>query len=292
VVIATPDSIAPPGPWVLPPLRIGVINIMPRAETYEPYIVRPLERAPLPVDLVWIRLRSHVYASSDPQHIERSYLPYDCAVADRALDGVVLTGAPVEELPFESVRYWTELCEILADCRRRGPRVLGLCWGGLALAKQLGIEKHLFPKKLFGVFEERVLDGEHPIVGGSDDVFRCTHSRHSGIHAAELEQARDAGIVRLLSYGNDTGYSLFESADRRFLMHLGHPEYEAMRLQREWERDAALGRTDVDPPRNFDLSQPTNVWRSHCNELFSRWLLESAHARRADCAPSLVRMTS
>jgi homoserine O-succinyltransferase len=280
VVLVSPDSAAPPALWSLRPLRIGVINIMPHAEAYEPHIVRPLDRATLPVELVWIRLRSHVYTSSDPLRIDR-YVPYDRVGAERPLDGVILTGAPIEELPFESVRYWPEVSEILADCRARGPNVLGLCWGGLALARLLGIEKHVLPKKLFGVFDETVLDPAHPIVGGSDDVFRCTQSRHAGIRSVHLEEARDDGVLRLLSHGVDTGYTVFESADRRFLMHLGHPEYEVARLATEWARDSALGRTDVDPPKNFDLRRPMNVWRSHCNDFFARWLFDAAKARAA-----------
>jgi homoserine O-succinyltransferase len=263
---------------------VGIVNVMPRAETYEPFLVRPLARAAVPVSLAWIRLRSHSYASSDRARIERSYVAYDEAVAAAPLDGLVLTGAPVEELPFREVHYWPELCDILSHSRAEVGSVLGICWGGLALAKQLGIEKHPFEKKLFGVFEETVLDAEHPIVGGSDDVFRCTHSRHSGIRVEDLEAARDAGIVRLLSHGQETGYSLFESVDRRFLMHLGHPEYEASRLVHEWERDAAAGRPDVDPPRHFDPARPVNVWRSHCNDLFGRWLLYLAHLRQSAAA--------
>jgi homoserine O-succinyltransferase len=186
--------------WPPRPLRIGIVNIMPRAELYEAHLVRPLARAPLPVTPVWIRLQSHVYGSSDAAHIEqRTYVTFDRAVAREPLDGLVLTGAPVEELEFRDVRYWTELCEILGYCRARVPGVLGICWGGLALAKQLGIEKQVFEKKLFGVYQNSVLDPEHPILGKSDDVFWCAHSRHSGARPSELGAARDAGIVRLLS---------------------------------------------------------------------------------------------
>jgi homoserine O-succinyltransferase/O-acetyltransferase len=267
------------------PLRIGIVNIMPRAETYEVYLARPLERALLPVEPVWIRLASHRYQSSDAEHIERAYVTFDDAIRRGRLDGLILTGAPVEELEFCDVHYWAELCEILNFCRERVAGVLGICWGGLALANQIGIEKQLFEKKLFGVFRNVALDPEHPIVGGSDDAFWCTHSRHSGIRSADLESARDAGLVRLLSYGPETGYSIFESADRRFLAHLGHPEYEASRLAHEWERDLALGRSDVKAPQNFDPSCPVNVWRSHCNHLFARWLRQVALARASEASP-------
>jgi homoserine O-succinyltransferase len=271
VLVKSDDGEAGPA-GVQRPLRVGVVNVMPRAETYEPYLVRPLERAALPVELTWIRLESHTYASSDAGTIERRYVTYARATSKHPLDGLLLTGAPVEEMPFESVRYWAELCAILADCRARVASVLGLCWGGLALARQLGIDKCRFDKKLFGVYAETTLDPDHPILGGGDDVFRCAHSRHAGIRPERLEEARDAGVVRLLSHGALTGYSIFESADRRFLAHLGHPEYEMARLVHEWERDSALGRTDVAPPANVDLTRPVNVWRSHGNDLFARWL--------------------
>jgi homoserine O-succinyltransferase len=254
------------------PLRIGIINIMPRAESYEAYLSRPLARAPLPVQPIWIRLESHVYSSSDRDHIMRSYRTFDEVSAPAGLDGLILTGAPVEELPFEDVTYWPELSRILARARHEIPSTLGLCWGGLALAKQLGIDKQRFARKLFGVFRDRNLTPNEGVLGDADDWFWCAHSRHSGIADRELERARDAGAVRLLSHGADTGYSIFESADRRFVMHLGHPEYEPSRLVEEWERDARLGRADVEAPKNFDLDQPANLWRSHRSGLFSRWL--------------------
>ena len=263
------------------PLRVGIVNIMPRAETYEPYLLKPLARVLLPVEPVWIRLASHQYGSSDAQHIAKNYLTFEEVLATGRLDALVLTGAPVEELPFEQVHYWSELSEVLRFCGRRVPSTLGLCWGGLALAKLLGLEKTSFPRKLFGVFENQYLAPDHVITGGSDDAFWCAQSRHSGIVDDELEAAQRAGTVSLLSHGAETGYTLFESADHRFVMHLGHPEYETERLVHEWQRDSALGRSDVEPPRHFDPEKPRNNWRSHCNALFSRWLYYVSQHREA-----------
>ncbi len=266
--------------WNSRALRVGIINIMPRAETYESYLLRPLARAILPVSPVWIRLRSHPYASSDADHIRRNYVSFNDAIRSDRLDGLIVTGAPVEELEYDEVRYWSELSDILRFCRTNVASVFGICWGGLALAKLLGVEKTLFETKLFGVFQNRNLVSDHPIFGGADDLFWCVHSRHSGLRDADLEAARDAGVVNLLSHGPDTGYSIFESSDRRYLMHLGHPEYEASRLSEEWARDATLGRRDVQPPRNFDLGRPVSVWQSHCNDLFVQWLRHLAIGRR------------
>jgi homoserine O-succinyltransferase len=271
--------------WPWRPLRVGIINIMPKAEVYEPYLLRPLDRAAFAVEPVWIRLRTHRYASSDAERIARSYVEYGQATQGSPLDGLIVTGAPVEELAFDDIHYWEELSEILRDARGEVPSTLGLCWGALALAKLLGFEKKRFEEKLFGVFENSNLLSDHPVMGGADDVFWCAHSRHAGSDDAELERARDDGHVRLLAHGGETGYTIFESADRRFLMHLGHPEYEPVRLAEEWVRDSALGRGDVRAPRHFDPNRPVHVWRSHCNDFFAQWLRVLASAAARERAP-------
>ena len=199
-------------------------------------------------------------------------MTFEEAVRRQPLDGLILTGAPVEEMPFEQVYYWDELSEIMAYARRNVASTLGICWGGLALAGLLGIDKVLLPRKLFGVFQNRSLEREHRITGDTDDVFWCPQSRHSGIADEALEAAQQRGVVRLLAHAAETGYTILESSDQRYLMHLGHPEYEPQRLVHEYRRDIEGGRTDVLPPANLDLDQPLNNWRSHRNEFFSQWI--------------------
>lgn len=254
------------------PARIGIINIMPRLEEYEPSLLGPLSRLERHVEPVFIRLESHGYGSSDHQHLDRFYQPFSRVVADLPLDGLILTGAPVEELAFQDVRYWPELCSILDYARAHVPSTLGLCWGGMALGGFLGIEKKLFPKKLFGVFENRVLAREHPLLASPGDAFVCAHSRHSGVRDDALEAAQAAGLVRLLSFSNDTGYTVFETPEHSFVMHQGHPEYVGARLAFEWERDRKLGRTDVEAPVNFDETRVDTPWHDHRESLFSRWV--------------------
>lgn len=250
-------------------LRIGILNLMPRLEAYEPSLLGPLARSGHVVEPVFVRLESHGYGSSDHAHLARFYRPF----ADAGeLDGLILTGAPVEELAFDAVRYWAELEAILRSTRAP---VLGLCWGGMALAGMLGIPKVVFPKKLFGVYENAALEPGHPLVPGR---FVCAQSRHSGIVDAELERAQADGRVRLLGHAPETGYTVFETVDERWLMHLGHPEYEGERLAFEWERDRGLGRKDVDPPHDFDVSAPVTRWREHRETLFARWLLRARAA--------------
>lgn len=254
------------------PLRIGILNVMPRAESYEYSILQPLGRSIIQIEPVWIRLETHEYKTSNWEHIRHLYVTFDEAMASAPLDGLVLTGAPVEELAFEDVRYWDEMTRILALSREHCASTLGICWGGLALAKMIGIEKVNLPQKIFGVFKTSNVYRHHPITGDTDDVFWCPQSRHSGVSDSVLEAQQLAGKVRLLAYAPETGYTIFESSDGKYLMHLGHPEYEPERLVFEYARDRSNGRQDVEPPANLELERPLNTWRSHRNEFFSQWI--------------------
>jgi homoserine O-succinyltransferase/O-acetyltransferase len=253
-------------------LRIGILNIMPQAERYELSLLYPLGRSVLQIEPVWIRLETHAYASTDQSHLDKLYVTFEDAVARRKLDGLIVTGAPVEEIPFEQVTYWREILRILRYAQRNVASTLGLCWGALAIAKFLGMEKVNYPRKLFGVFETVNLDRANRITGDLDDVFWCPQSRHSGIPDKVLEEQRDKGLIHLLAYSKDAGYVIFESADQRFLMHLGHLEYEPGRLIDEYRRDMSAGRNDVEPPKNVNVDAPVNVWRAHGNEFFSQWI--------------------
>jgi homoserine O-succinyltransferase/O-acetyltransferase len=273
-----PHGSAKPAPGGAAPLRVGIINIMPRAETYEELLLRPLRASALSFEAVWIRLTSHVSTSSDAEHLRRHYVTFDELGGCAAVDGLILTGAPVEELPFEDVRYFHELRSILEQARRERVGTLGLCWGGMAIGHLLGLSKLSFEEKLFGVFEQRCLDTGSDLTRDFGGSFPCAHSRHSGISDGELERASDAGQVRLLAHGRETGYSLFESPDGAFVAHLGHPEYPARRLLEEWERDTAVGRTDIPAPRNFDRLAPRATWQPHCDRLFYNWLVRIGRA--------------
>jgi homoserine O-succinyltransferase len=254
------------------PVRIGILNIMPKAESYEFSLLYPLGRSVLQIEPVWIRLKNHQYKSSDWAHLKRLYVPFDEAIRNGPLDGLVITGAPVEEIPFEEVSYWNEIVEILSYARSRIPSTLGICWGGLALAKVLGIEKVLLPQKLFGVFATRNLNLQHPITGDLDDIYWCPQSRHSIITDDVLEREAKKGTVNLLAHSNEAGYTVFESSDHRFLIHLGHPEYDAQRLVDEYNRDMKAGRNDVQLPVNLDVNNPLNRWKCQRGEFFSQWI--------------------
>jgi len=253
-------------------LRIGILNIMPKAEVYDFNLLFSLGRSVLQINPVWIRLKTYDYIATDRDYIDSLYIHFDGAIKNRILDGFIVTGAPVEDIPYEEVGYWGELKNILSYARKNIASTLGICWGGLALAKMLGIEKVKYSKKLFGVFESYNINREHPITGELDDIFYCPQSRHAGIPDEMLEKEQDKGNVNLLAYSKEAGYFIFESADRRFLINLGHFEYNSRRLVEETLRDREKKRKDVEDPVNFDINNPVNRWRGNRNEFFTQWI--------------------
>ena len=252
------------------PLRIGILNIMPLGKEYEFNLLHPLGLSPLQIQPIWIRLKSHFYKTWDVAHLETLYVSWEEAMTPNPLDGLIITGAPVEHLPFEDVNYWPELVKLIEEARSKCASTLGLCWAGFALAYLAGVQKENFVKKLFGVFPMRSLVPGHPLMGTQDDVFLCPQSRYAGLPDSAMEDAQNQGKLRLLSYGKKVGYTIFETTDQRQLMHLGHPEYNVSRLLSEMERDKSRG--DVPSPENFDPNKASTLWRSHRNLLFQQWL--------------------
>jgi homoserine O-succinyltransferase len=255
-------------------VRVGVINLMPRAEAYAELLRDVLSEA----ELVFIRLRTHVYTSSEQGSLSTSHVYFEQAEAERPLDGLILTGAPVEELPFDEVLYWSELREILLKARTTIPSTLGLCWGGMALAQLLGIGKVRFRNKLFGSFPLMALS-QSPLMPPGEPLWYA-QSRHAGVHVGTLESAVRSGSVRVLAYSEMFGYTVFESSDGRYVAHLGHPEYTPERLVEEYHRDQALERSDVGPPHGIDLEQPRRGYRSHGPLFFAHWLAQLQRARQ------------
>lgn len=265
-------------------LRIGVINLMPRLETYEPLLLRSLVGAhpQARVALAWIRLETHAYRSSNPAHLQAHYRSYEATLRAAPLDGLLLTGAPVETLPFEEVHYWEELASVLRHARRNVPTTLGVCWGAMALAALEGISKGTLPRKVFGAFEHQLsAEGRAwlPSLGG---VLRCAQSRHAGLDDASVARAIQEGRVASLARGDEAGHTLLTTTDQRIVMHLGHPEYEPDRIAFEWARDRGAGRADVVAPAGFDAdgSRPTVPWEVDSRAFFRRWIDSMLSARQ------------
>ncbi len=252
------------------PLRIGILNIMPLGEQYELNLLNPLGLSILQIEPIWIKLQSHIYKTWPESHLDELYLTYEDATKEKPLDGLIVTGAPVEHLSFEDVRYWEEIVELTNHSRRTCPSTLGLCWGAMALAYMVGIPKLIFKEKLFGVFELQNLATYHPIMGSLDDKFVCPQSRIAGTSNSEMEAAQKNGILNLLAFSEETGYTIFETTDQKQIMHMGHPEYNCGRLANEAKRD--LDDPTVPNIKNFDFENPKNVWRMHRNTFFQRWI--------------------
>ena len=252
------------------PLRIGILNIMPLGKQYEFNLLHPLGLSPLQIEPIWIRLKTHSYRTWDLEHLKNLYVHWEEAMSPTPLDGLIITGAPVEHLPFEEVNYWNELVNLIDEAKLKCASTLGLCWAGFAMAYMAGVEKNNFKKKLFGVFPMKSLVPGHSLMGTQDDEFFCPQSRHAGLPDNEMEKAEKKGKLRLLAHGEKVGYTIFETPDQRQLMHLGHPEYNVDRLKSEMERDKQRG--DVPTPENFDLTNSNTSWRSHRNLLFQQWL--------------------
>ncbi|MDC0035253.1 homoserine O-succinyltransferase [Chloroflexi bacterium] len=259
-------------------VRIGILNIMPLGEQYEMNILNPLGLSLVDIEPVWIKLESHSYKTWPEGHIEGLYTTYSEVVKANKLDGLIVTGAPVEHLNFEEVNYWDEISELIRDARQNSHSTLGLCWAGFALAKLSGVEKITFEKKLFGVYELDNLATSHPIMGALDDKFVCPQSRFAGFDDKEVLDAVSRGDVNALAYGRESGYTILESPDHKQLMHIGHPEYNKGRLAEEARRDQ--GNPNVPDIENFDFDNPLNRWRMHRNTFFQRWINFVTHESR------------
>ncbi len=252
------------------PLRIGILNIMPLGKQYEFNLLHPLGLSPLQIEPIWIKLKTHSYKTWDIDHLNSLYISWEEANKKMPLDGIIITGAPVEHLTFEEVNYWNEFVDITSEAREICASTLGLCWAGFAMAYLLGVNKYVFKEKLFGVYPLKSLVPGHPLMGTQDDEFICPQSRFAGLPNDEMEAAQSEGKMNLLAYGEKVGYTIFETTDQKQLMHLGHPEYTVHRIISEISRDKKKG--DVPPPENFDINCSKTSWRSHRNLLFQQWL--------------------
>lgn len=255
------------------PLRIALLNIMPTKVETETQILRLLSNSPLQIEIVLLRPATHVSKNTSAQYLSVYYKTFD-EVKDTRFDGLIITGAPVEQLPFEEVNYWDELKEIMHWSRRHVYSTLHICWGAQAgLYYHYGIPKYQLPEKLFGVFEHTVSNLSVPLVRGFDDKMFAPHSRHTG-NLPEDIYAQDDLIV--LCESPDAGIYLCMSKSGRQIFVAGHCEYDALTLKKEYDRDVEKG-LPIAVPRNYfpdddPSKEPVVRWRGHANLLFSNWL--------------------
>lgn len=255
------------------PLRIVVLNLMPLKITTETDLVRLLSNTPLQIELSFMKLRSHTPKNTPVEHMKAFYKDFELMSGER-FDGMIITGAPVEQMPFEEVSYWSEVSAIFDWARTHVTSTLYICWAAQAgLYHHYGVPKHDLPHKMFGIFEHTVNRPLLPIFRGFDDVFHVPHSRHTEIRREDIERCPELDI---LSESPEAGvYMVMARGGREFFV-TGHSEYSPYTLDGEYKRDLAKG-LPIDMPRNYyrgdDSSQPPLVrWRAHANLLFSNWL--------------------
>ena len=255
------------------PLRIVILNLMPFKATTETDFIRLLSNSPLLLDISFMKLKSHVSRHTPAEHIDRFYHTLE-ELRKEKIDGLIVTGAPVEDIPFEEVDYWKELQEIFNWARENVRSTLYICWAAQAgLYHFYDIPKYPLPKKMFGIFPTIPLKPELPIFRGFDDVFRMPQSRHTEIRREDIERVADLEIV---AESAESGVSIVRSCSRREFFITGHLEYAPDTLDTEYHRDLGK-RDDVEVPKHYYRDdKPTNgplvTWHAHANLLFVNWV--------------------
>jgi len=255
------------------PLNIAILNLMPTKIITETQILRLLGNSPLQVDIVLLHPKNHNSRNTPKEHLRTFYKYFD-DIKNRKFDGMIITGAPVEQLEFRDVDYWTELEEIMDWSTHSVFSTLYLCWGAqAALFHHYGIPKYPLKEKMFGVFPHTVTEKNVRLFRGFDDTFYAPHSRHTEIRRADIEKVPE---LQILSESEEAGVYIVGSRDQKRIFVTGHSEYDALTLELEYERDVARG-LNIRIPKNYypddDPKLPPRVlWRSHANLLFSNWL--------------------
>jgi homoserine O-succinyltransferase/O-acetyltransferase len=255
------------------PLKIAIVNLMPAKEATETQLLRLLGNTPLQIDISLIRMESHITTHTGEEHLEKFYVPSG-DVFNRRFDGMIITGAPVEQLPYEAVDYWNDLCGIMDYARQHVFSTLYICWGSQAgLYYRYGIEKQHLDKKMFGIYPNTRTTKDDRLLRGFDDIFPVPMSRHTTISAAAVRAVPDLTILAETESGDAT---LIKSNDNREIYMSGHLEYDTDTLAHEYWRDKEKG-LPIDVPVHYfphddPAETPLNSWRSTAHLFYSNWL--------------------
>ena len=255
------------------PLKIIVLNLMPLKITTETDLIRLLSNTPLQIELDLMKVKSHTSKNTPVEHMLTFYKDFE-SIKKQRYDGMIITGAPVENLDFEDVTYWDEIVEIFDWAKTHVTSTLFICWAAQAgLYHYYGIPKYPLERKKFGIFEHKILDPKNPIFRGFDDVFFAPHSRHSEVRRADIEKVSG---LKILSESDEAGVYIVQGRNGREFFVTGHSEYAPNTLRDEYFRDMDKG-LEIDIPRNYfednnPEKKPVVRWRSHGNLLFTNWL--------------------
>ncbi len=255
------------------PLKLLVLNLMPTKIETETQLARLLGNSPLQIEMELLHTSSYKSKNISEEHLFTFYKTFD-EVKDKTFDGMIITGAPVEKLPFEEVEYWDELCEIMEWTKSHVHSTFHICWGAqAALYYHYGINKYTLPEKLFGVYRH-IVDYKNAILfRGFDDVFMAPHSRHTSVKREDIEAVPE---LKILASSKQAGVYAVKNSNGSQIFVFGHSEYDADTLNREYLRDKNLG-LPISVPKNYfpnddDNNAPTVTWRSHANLLYTNWL--------------------
>ncbi len=255
------------------PLRVLILNNMPIKQDTELQLLRALSNTPLQVDVTFMNVKSHISKNTPASHLNKFYNSLD-EIRHLKYDGMIVTGAPVEDVSFEEVDYWDEFCEILDWAETHVTSTLHICWAAQAgFYHYYGINKKQLPQKLFGVYEHKVHNRKIPLVRGFDDVFLAPHSRHTETSAAEIHACKD---LTVLAESEEAGVFLAIAEEGKKIFITGHPEYDRVTLNNEYYRDLNKG-LPIQVPYNYypdddPEKKPLLQWRSHSNNLYSNWI--------------------
>lgn len=255
------------------PLKILVLNLMPMKITTETQLLRQLSNSPLQIEIDLLHAQSHTSTNISAEHLKTFYKTFR-QVRHQKYDGMIITGAPVEQMEFEKVDYWPELKKIMDWAESNVTSIIYICWAAqAALYHRYNIRKYPVRKKIFGVFPHIVLNKLVPLLRGFDDVFFVPHSRHTEIRKKDVEKITE---LEVLSESKEAGVYIVASRDGKHIFITGHSEYDPLTLKAEYDRDNAKG-LPIDIPKNYfpgnsPSKQPEVMWRSHSSLLFSNWL--------------------
>ncbi|MFA5637659.1 MAG: homoserine O-succinyltransferase [Anaerovoracaceae bacterium] len=255
------------------PLKIVIVNLMPTKIQTETQLARVLANSPLQVELTLLRMDAHDSKNTSEEHLSTFYKTFD-EIVNKRYDGMILTGAPVENLKFEEVDYWHELTELFEYAKTNVYSSMFICWGGqAALNYYYDIKKYPVSKKVFGVFEHKVTRPLNPLMRGFDECFYAPHSRHTTIRKEDVEKVPE---LRILAESEDAGLHMLATDNGRQIFILGHQEYDKDTLYNEYMRDVNKG-LEIEVPKNYFLNDDPKKeilfrWRSHASLLFSNWL--------------------
>ncbi|MCI8589164.1 MAG: homoserine O-succinyltransferase [Clostridiales bacterium] len=255
------------------PLKLLLLNLMPTKITTETQLARLLGNTPIQVELELLKTASHVSKNTSEEHMLTFYKTFD-EIKENKFDGMIITGAPIEHLPFEQVEYWQELCQIMAWSKKNVTSTLHICWGAqAALYYHYGIEKIPLPEKMFGVFAHQVEHKGSMLFRGFDDTFMVPHSRHTTLNRADVEAVP---ALKILASSEEAGVYAIATEKGRQIFLTGHSEYDTDTLKREYERDKEAGLPTKLPvnyfPDNDPKKSPASTWRSSAHLLYSNWL--------------------